>query len=156
MFFISSSPTHYNASFRNFRLYSDKNDGYEALPRVLCFILTSPKYFLSRTKAVNETWASRCDRHFFVTEYSQEKMTSEEIRFAKHISIAPLKNITPGYDHLTQKSTSAFLFAYDNYFNDFEWFVKADDDTFLIVEHLKEFLSEKNTSEPVTFGFNFK
>jgi len=83
-------------------------------------------------------------------------MTSEEFNITKQIPIAPIKNIIPGYDHLTQKSTLAFLFVYENYFNDFDWFVKADDDTYLIVEYLKAFLSEQNSSEPVTFGYNLK
>jgi glycoprotein-N-acetylgalactosamine 3-beta-galactosyltransferase len=83
-------------------------------------------------------------------------MTPEQINFAQQIPIAPIKNIKAGYDHLTQKSTLAFLFAYENYLNDFDWFIKADDDTYLIIENLKAFLGEQNSSEPVTFGYNFK
>jgi glycoprotein-N-acetylgalactosamine 3-beta-galactosyltransferase len=105
---------------------------------------------------VNDTWGPRCDRYFFITEYPDNNAASEQLKIAKQIPIAPIKNITPGYDHLTQKSTLAFLFAYENYLNDFDWFVKADDDTFLLVDHLKAFLSEQNTSEPVTFGYHYK
>jgi glycoprotein-N-acetylgalactosamine 3-beta-galactosyltransferase len=111
---------------------------------------------LTRTKAINDTWAPRCDRYFFITETIRETMTTEQIQFSEQIPIASIKDIIPGYDHLTQKSTLAFLFAYENYFNDCDWFVKADDDTYLIVENLKAFLSEQSTSEPVTFGYNFK
>ncbi|CAF3721413.1 unnamed protein product [Adineta steineri] len=125
-------------------------------PRVLCLIVTAPKYFLDRVKAVNATWGPRCNRYFFITEYIPQNMTLQQINFAQQIPIAPIQNITPGYDHLTQKTTLAFLFAYEKYFNDFDWFVKADDDTYLIVENLKAFLSQKNPSEPVTFGYNYK
>jgi glycoprotein-N-acetylgalactosamine 3-beta-galactosyltransferase len=83
-------------------------------------------------------------------------MTSKKLSLTQQLPIAPIKNITAGYEHLTQKSTLAFLFAYENYLNDFEWFVKADDDTYLFVDHLKTFLSEQNPLEPVTFGYNFK
>jgi glycoprotein-N-acetylgalactosamine 3-beta-galactosyltransferase len=126
------------------------------LPRILCLILTSPKNFLSRTRAINETWAPRCDRYFFITEHDRKTLKREQIKFIKQVPIARIKNITAGYDHLTQKSTLAFLFAYEYHLNDFEWFVKADDDTYLFVDHLKTFLSEQNSSEPVTFGYNFK
>ncbi len=119
-------------------------------------ILTSPQHFHSRAKAVNETWAPRCDRYFFITEQPQEKVTPKTLPSKKQLPIAPIKNITAGYEHLTQKSTLAFLFAHENYLNDFEWFIKADDDTYLFVDHLKTFLSEQNSSEPVTFGYNFK
>lgn len=125
-------------------------------PRIFCFIVTAPQYFLTRTKAVNNTWAPRCDRYFFVTEPLNGNATSELVDFAKRLPIAPIPNIKSGYNRLTQKSTLAFLFAYEKYFNDCEWFVKADDDTYLFVDHLKMFLSDKNTSRPVTYGYKLR
>jgi len=154
--YISSPTNTYYTNAIKIHLHRSENHSRRLSPRVLCLILTSPKSFLTRTKAVHETWAPRCDRHFFVTEYPQNNITSEEFNIIEQIPIAPIENITAGYNHLTQKSTLAFLFAYENYFDDFDWFVKADDDTYLIVEHLKAFLSEQNSSEPVTFGYNFK
>ncbi|CAF2048972.1 unnamed protein product [Rotaria magnacalcarata] len=150
------STKHYDSISQIIQYRVNQNYHNTTSPRIFCLILTSPNSFLSRTKAINETWAPRCDRYFFITEYIPETLKSEQIQFAEQIPIAPIKNITAGYDHLTQKSTLAFLFAYENYFNDFDWFIKADDDTFLIIEHLKAFLREQNTSEPVTFGYNFK
>jgi hypothetical protein len=156
-----NSPTTTNNNYRNpIQFYHTENHSeihnHISSPRILCLILTAPKNFLTRAKAVNATWASRCDRYFFVTEHAQETLTLGQLWFAKQVPIAPIKNITGGYDHLTQKSTLAFFFAYENYLNDFDWFVKADDDTYLFVDHLKAFLSEQNCSEPVTFGYNFK
>jgi len=136
--------------------HRSENHSHTPSTRVLCLILTSPKNFLTRAKAVNETWAPRCDGYFFITERVSESLSPEQVKFTEQVPIAPIKNITPGYEHLTQKSTLAFLFAYENYFNDTDWFVKADDDTFLLVDHLKAFLSEQNTSEPVTFGYHYK
>jgi hypothetical protein len=154
--YISSSTNNYSFNLLKIQFHrSDKNNDTPST-RVLCLILTAPVNFLSRTKAVNETWAPRCDRYFFITELISESLTPEQREFIKQIPIAPIKNITAGYNHLTQKTTLAFLFAYENYFDDFDWFVKADDDTYLIVDYLKAFLSEQNSSEPVTFGYNFK
>ena len=147
---------HYSLSIITCRRNLSKNDTNTSLPRILCLILTSPKYFLTRTKAVNETWAPRCNRYFFVTEYPTNNISSQEFNFTKQIPILPLKNLTAGYDHLTQKVTLAFLYAYEHYFTDFDWFVKADDDTYLIVEHLKMFLSNKDTSAPVTYGRTYQ
>jgi hypothetical protein len=152
-----NSPTNYHYTNPiQIHFYHSENRSHTSSPRVLCLILTTPKNFLTRAKAVNDTWAPRCNRYFFVTEQAQETLTPEQLIFTKQVPIAPIKNITGGYDHLTQKSTLAFFFAYENYLNDFDWFVKADDDTYLIVDHLKAFLSEQNCSEPVTFGYNFK
>jgi len=115
--------------------------------RIYCLILTSPNYFDTRARAVNLTWAPRCDKFSFISEYSND---------TKSLPIAPIANISSGYGHLTQKTTLAFHYVYENFFNDFDWFVKADDDTYLFVENLKLFLKEQNTSEPITFGYNFK
>ncbi|CAF0795775.1 unnamed protein product [Rotaria sordida] len=154
--YVGSSTNNYYTVLQNFQFSRGKNLSDPSSVRVLCLILTSPKYIHTRAKAVHETWAPQCDRHFFITEYFGNNITSKQINVTEQIPIAPIKNITAGYDHLTQKSTLAFLFAYENYLNDFDWFVKADDDTYVIVEHLKTFLNEQNPSEPVTFGYNFK
>ena len=37
-----------------------------------------------------------------------------------------------------------------------DWFLKADDDTYTIVENLRLLLLNKNSSEPVFFGHKFK
>ena len=114
--------------------------------RIYCFIITTPKYFDTRARAVNSTWAPRCDGYSFISEYSND---------TKGLPIAPIANITPGYRHLTQKSTLAFHYVYKHFLNDYDWFVKADDDTYLFIENLKLFLKDKNPSHPVTFGYNF-
>ena len=137
--------------------FGNLNQTSSQLPRVLCLILTSPKNFLTRTKTINETWAPHCDGYYFISEASTDKTpNSTEVEISKKLPIAPIKNITAGYEHLTQKSTLAFLFAYEHHFNDFDWFIKADDDTYLFVDNLRTFLSDKNSSDPVTFGYNFK
>lgn len=125
-------------------------------PRILCLILTAPKTLLTRARAVNDTWAPRCTGYYFIIEHDSNSLEGDQLKCARRLPIAPIKNLTSGYDHLTQKSTLAFLFAYEQHFDDFDWFIKADDDTYLFVDHLETFLTDKNTSEPVTYGYNFK
>jgi glycoprotein-N-acetylgalactosamine 3-beta-galactosyltransferase len=115
--------------------------------RICCLILTAPKYFHTRARAVNITWAPRCDKFLFISEYSNNTY---------YLPLAPIKNLTAGYEHLTKKTTLAFHYAYENFINQFDWFVKADDDTYIIIENLKIFLQKHNSSQPITFGYNFK
>ena len=125
-------------------------------PRICCLILTYPGNFLSKAKAVNDTWGPRCDKYFFISEFLNQNFTKAQKRILHHLPFAPLPDIKAGYIHLLQKTTLALLFAYRHYYHDFDWFVKLDDDTYLIVENLKAFLREKNTNEPVTYGFKIK
>lgn len=124
--------------------------------RVCCFILTSPKSHLTRAKAVNNTWGPRCDRYFFISDPPDPKASKEQDEITKTLPIAPIVDITAGYQYLIQKTKSGFLYFYQHHFNDCEWFVKADDDTYLLVENLRTFLSNQDTTQPITFGYNFK
>jgi hypothetical protein len=124
-----------------------KQNNSNAQVRIHCLILTSPQYFDTRARAINLTWAPRCDRYFFISEYSND---------TKGLPIAPIANLSEGYGHLTQKTTLALHYVYENFRNDYDWVVKADDDTYLFIDNLKLFLKDKNSSEPVTFGYNFK
>jgi hypothetical protein len=154
--YVNSPSNNYPINSIKYPFYYPENLTNASSPRILCLILTSPKNFLTRTKAINDTWAPRCTRYYFVTEHDPKILKPEELTFIQQVPLAPIKNISAGYEHLTQKSTLAFLFAYEKHFKDFEWFIKADDDTYLFVDHLKTFLREQNSTEPVTFGYNFK
>ena len=65
-------------------------------------------------------------------------------------------NVSEGRHHLTAKSMHAFRHVYENYFDKADWFMKADDDTYVIVENLRYFLSGEDPKQPVFFGHHFK
>ena len=41
---------------------------------------------------------------------------------------------------------------YDHHLNDFDYFAKGDDDTFLIIENLKNYLADRDPDKPEFFG----
>jgi glycoprotein-N-acetylgalactosamine 3-beta-galactosyltransferase len=42
------------------------------------------------------------------------------------------------------------------YNNKYDWYLKADDDTFVFVDNLRLFLNDKNPNLPVDYGYDFK
>ena len=61
-------------------------------------------------------------------------------------------NVSEGYDKLWDKTKKAFQYVYINHFQDYDWFLKADDDTYMIVENLRYLLKDFDTNKPVFFG----
>ncbi|KAL3874491.1 hypothetical protein ACJMK2_037500 [Sinanodonta woodiana] len=111
--------------------------------RVFCIILTMEKDISTKTSAVNNTWARRCNRHFFIMT---TKLQKDDI-----ISSVYSDQRT----NLIHKVRSAFEFIHDKYIDEVDWVFKADDDTYAIIENLRFLLSHYNASKPGYLGFIF-
>lgn len=113
--------------------------------RVLCWVMTNPKNIRSKAIHVNATWGPRCNVLLF--------MSSEED--ASNIPIIKLP-VKEGRENLWAKTKEAFKYVYRKHFNECDWFFKADDDTYTIVENLRHFLSRYDSDKPLLFGHKFK
>lgn len=45
--------------------------------QVVCWVVTAPKYHVSRSRVVKETWVRHCDQHFFVSTKPGENSSLE-------------------------------------------------------------------------------
>jgi glycoprotein-N-acetylgalactosamine 3-beta-galactosyltransferase len=45
---------------------------------------------------------------------------------------------------------------HDNHFEEADWFLKADDDTYIVMENLRYMLEPYNATQPIFFGCKFK
>ncbi|XP_052285134.1 glycoprotein-N-acetylgalactosamine 3-beta-galactosyltransferase 1-like [Dreissena polymorpha] len=111
--------------------------------RVLCWIMTRPQNLDFKATAVRRTWARRCNKVLFISSVTNETFPTIGM------------DVPEGRDHLTGKAMKAFKYIYDHHMDDADWFMKADDDTYVILENLRYFLSGKNTNEPIYFGQHF-
>merc|ERR1719450_222276 len=65
-------------------------------------------------------------------------------------------DVEDGRNGLWTKVKLACKHVFLNHFDDYDWFMKADDDTFVIIENLKAMLSQYDTNEPIHFGHHSK
>ena len=112
--------------------------------RILVWVMTAPQTMQSRTRFVRDSWGKRADKILYFSSKSDPEFPTIGL------------NVSEGRKHLMAKTFQAFHYVYENYFNDFDWFMKADDDTYVIMENLRYFLSDKNSSAPVYYGMWLK
>ena len=105
---------------------------------------------------VNRTWAKDCDKYFFILKYNSSLNTSKSYELSNPYPILqPALLVVDHYKNLTDKVFRAFQAIYLKY-NDYDWYLKADDDTFVFVDNLKKFLKPKISTKPVTYGYDFR
>ncbi|KAK6185048.1 hypothetical protein SNE40_007370 [Patella caerulea] len=117
--------------------------------RILCWVTTVPGTLESKARAVNNTWAKRCDKTLFVIadDPSLPENTQEDILRVK---------VPNGRNHLTAKTVQTLKYIHNHYLTQYDWFLKADDDTYIVMENLKFLLSHYNHRKPIYLGHLFK
>lgn len=108
---------------------------------VLCWmLLESPNY--KAISAVNTTWGKRCTKTLFLTNFKSNATNMIDIR--KYFQ----KNTTTD----TRMIEAAYQFIYRNYREDFDWYLKTTDETYIVVENLRYLLYAYDPSQPLSFG----
>lgn len=128
---------------KHHRLSRNSSDRLKKV-RVLCWVMTSPKTLYAKGRPVKETWGKRCDKLLF--------MSSKEDKSFPAVGL----DVPEGHEKLWYKTRAAWQYVFDHHMNDAEWFLKADDDTYVIVENLKLLCSKYNPEKPYFFGRHFK
>lgn len=132
--------------------HSDHNDENKTVAdslfnkvRILCLIFTMPANHETKAKHVQMTWAKRCNEYVFISSKRDDGLGSVDVT-----------NGTESRNILWGKTKQAFLYAYKQRLNDFDWFLKADDDTYVILENLRYMLASHSPNKPIWFGKQFK
>jgi glycoprotein-N-acetylgalactosamine 3-beta-galactosyltransferase len=64
--------------------------------------------------------------------------------------------VAEGRKYLWAKTRAAFKYVYQNHLEEADWFLKADDDTYVIVENLKSLLKDFDTNAPIYLGGRYR
>lgn len=107
-------------------------------PKVLCFIMTHSGSHNTKMKAIRRTWGRRCDKLVIASNQTDDILGAVTIQSeATYVGLWEKLNITMRY-------------IWEHYRNDtYDWIFKSDDDTYLIVENLKEYLASKHITSRI-------
>uniref|UniRef100_A0A671R8N8 Glycoprotein-N-acetylgalactosamine 3-beta-galactosyltransferase 1 n=1 Tax=Sinocyclocheilus anshuiensis TaxID=1608454 RepID=A0A671R8N8_9TELE len=95
--------------------------------RVLCWIMTRPENHLKKLQHVGATWAEHCNQVLYMSSQSSDFPT---------VGL----NVSEGRSQLYWKTIRAFQYIHAHHLQHADWFLKADDDTFVVVENLRHLL----------------
>nr|XP_018669470.1 glycoprotein-N-acetylgalactosamine 3-beta-galactosyltransferase 1-like isoform X2 [Ciona intestinalis] len=111
--------------------------------RVLCWVMTSPMTLFTKAVHVRDTWGRRCDKILFMSSEDNEKLPAIGL------------GVKEGREHLYDKTAAAFQYIWTHHKDEADWFLKADDDTYVIIENLKLLLKDHDPYLPMYFGRKF-
>ncbi|EDQ86290.1 uncharacterized protein MONBRDRAFT_28451 [Monosiga brevicollis MX1] len=113
--------------------------------RIFCWIMTNPANHGEKAVAVERTWGRHCDKLVFVT-------TEEDAAFPTWLATLPSSESRA---MLWRKSKYAWLRAYREELNHFDWFIRGDDDTYMMMDNVGHFLQQYDAAETHYFGRRF-
>eukprot|EP00919_Chromeraceae_sp_WS-2016_P056680 GHVR01134519.1.p1 GENE.GHVR01134519.1~~GHVR01134519.1.p1 ORF type:complete len:274 (-),score=47.95 GHVR01134519.1:70-891(-) len=121
---------------------------------VLILLFTYKEGYKIRRRKVMSTWAKHAPHVITILGELPEDVNESEVdgdgvlEVGMHID---------GYDNLYQKVMSTFSWICDEKLYDIHgWFMKIDDDAFLVTYNLGHFINKYDPNEPHYFGFGLK
>lgn len=116
--------------------------------RIFCAIKTFGANLLTRAWTVHKTWAQRCDGHVFLAASNGSRTINSSL------PILMINDVADNYRELSVKvfhGLNHIIQLPQPY--TFDWLFVGDDDTYVIMEHLRQLLF--HTSEAVALGHIF-
>lgn len=112
--------------------------------RVLCWVMTGPNNLETKARHVKNTWTRHCNIVVFMSSVEDPDFPTVGL------------GTKEGRDQLYWKTIRAFHYAHEHHIQEADWFLKADDDTYVIVDNLRWVLANHAPDEPIYFGRRFK
>ncbi|CAI9553982.1 unnamed protein product [Staurois parvus] len=106
--------------------------------------MTAPDHLQTKAIHLKNSWTRHCNKILFMSSTANESFPAIGL------------DTQEGRDQLYWKTIRAFQYIYKHHFHEADWFLKADDDTYVVVDNLRWMLSNYTPDQPIYFGKRFK
>ncbi|XP_016991238.1 glycoprotein-N-acetylgalactosamine 3-beta-galactosyltransferase 1 [Drosophila rhopaloa] len=111
--------------------------------RVLCYVHTKPSNHKPQAQAVLETWGRRCNKLIFFSSRNDTNLKG---------SVA-LPAANANFRETWRKTKAALKYLYEQHLNDADWFLEADDETYVLMENLRYMVYPYSPELAIYFGY---
>jgi hypothetical protein len=111
--------------------------------RIFCWIFTLEIYHETKAQAAKKAWGDKCDKVMFISDLTDPDLPSMKLEFEGGDSNG---------DNIWRKTQEAVKMLSKLYGDQYDWFVKGDDDTLLFVENLRRYLLSPPVVDEVAKG----
>lgn len=120
---------------------------YKLRKTVFIGVLTSQMYLPTRAKAIYDTWAS--DVSMLVFFVGEDCIVPRDLI---HLPIIKLKKVPDSVYPPLKKAFAVMQYMYDHFVNDYDWFIRADDDVYMRGRKLMDLLNTMDPNDIISLG----
>lgn len=114
--------------------------------RILCWIMANPKNE-HKWMHLKNLYGSHCDKFIIMTSLNKmKKIPGLELYGV---------NVPEGRDHLAERVVIGSKHLYEKYYDDYEFFMRVDEDSFFIMENLRYLLAQYDPNMALWIGEKF-
>ena len=122
-------------------------DEYVFKKTLLVGVLTQQEYLPTRAKVLYETWGKEVDK--LILFVGEDCNVSADLM---HLPIVKLKGVPDHVYPPLKKAFAVMKYMYTHHINEFNWFIRADDDMYVRTKNLTDLLLQMNPYERVYLG----
>ena len=100
-------------------------------PKILCFLMTHSGNHATRIQSVLNTWGRKCTKLVLASNATDANIVGADLVHMQSKAT---------WKHLWTKLQETLVYISTHYREEYDWFLKIDDDTYLIFENLQEYL----------------
>jgi len=146
---VAPKPSNFNDGLRPFYIASELGKR----EKLLVGILTSEDHLDSLVLAINNTWTPELPRVIFFIPYSRDAEFHD--KYTKVLGIPVVQLDVDSEDDTAPKLKLQFKMLkhmYEHYINNYEWFMRVEDTTYVKSDKLLEFINSINSSQMAYIG----